>query len=241
MPLTQGFGGYATRFVDTALGFATGYTYFFKYMIGTANQLSAFALIMRYWVGDNVNPTVLITVTLIAIILINSVNVRTFGEVEFWICLLKVFTMVGIILLLSILAVGGGPSGGRPGFRYWRDTGPIAEFKVKGDIGRFLRVLSVLFLDMVVPCNSEALAFATHVSKSAAASPFVVANKAAGIIGHDYVINSCIVLFVPLVANSDSYIASRGLCSIAADGKVPPFLPAQLGIECLGFLSLSAL
>lgn len=271
MPLTQGFGGYATRFVDPALGFATGYTYCFKYMIGTANQLSAFALVMKYWTGDSVNPAVFITVALVGIILINIVNVRTFGEVEFWLSILKVLTMVGIILLLFILAVGGGPSGDRPGFRYWRDPGPFAEFKAKGDAGRFLGVwsamvtavyaftgtelvavtagesknprlsmpravrlsfyrifffyvLSVFFLGMVVPYNSKALAFAIKAEKSAAASPFVVAVRFAGVRGLDHVINGCIVLFVLSAANSDLYISSRGLYGIAVDKKGPKFL-----------------
>ena len=34
LPLSSGFTGYATRFVDPALGFAMGYTYWFKYIIG---------------------------------------------------------------------------------------------------------------------------------------------------------------------------------------------------------------
>lgn len=48
-----GFGGYATRFVDPALGFATGYAYFFKYLLATPNQLSAIALIIEV-----VNPSI---------------------------------------------------------------------------------------------------------------------------------------------------------------------------------------
>lgn len=35
MPLSHEFGGYATRFVDPALGFATGYVYWFKYLLAT--------------------------------------------------------------------------------------------------------------------------------------------------------------------------------------------------------------
>lgn len=42
-----GFGGYATRFVDPALGFATGYAYLFKYLLATPNQMAATALIME--------------------------------------------------------------------------------------------------------------------------------------------------------------------------------------------------
>ncbi|KAK1994816.1 amino acid permease [Colletotrichum falcatum] len=144
MPLSHGFGGYATRFVDPALGFATGYTYFFKYLLATPNQLSAFALIMKFWVGDRVNPAVFITIALVLILLINSISVKAFGEFEFWLSSLKVVIMVGVILLLLILALGGGPTGDRPGFRYWSDPGAFAAYKVEGAPGRLLGVWSAM-------------------------------------------------------------------------------------------------
>ncbi|KXH65891.1 amino acid permease [Colletotrichum salicis] len=144
MPLSHGFGGYATRFVDPALGFATGYSYFFKYLLATPNQLSAFALIMKFWVRDRVNPAVFITIALVLILLINSISVKAFGEFEFWLSSLKVIIMIGVILLLFILAVGGGPTGDRPGFRYWSDPGAFAEYKVEGAQGRLLGVWSAM-------------------------------------------------------------------------------------------------
>ncbi|KAK6206708.1 amino acid permease [Colletotrichum tabaci] len=144
MPLSHGFGGYATRFVDPALGFATGYVYFFKYLLATPNQLSAFALIMKFWVGDRVNPAVFISIALVLIVAINSISVKAFGEFEFWLSSLKVIIMVGVILLLFILAVGGGPTGDRPGFRYWSDPGAFAEYKVEGAQGRLLGVWSAM-------------------------------------------------------------------------------------------------
>ncbi|EFQ27543.1 amino acid permease [Colletotrichum graminicola] len=144
MPLSHGFGGYATRFVDPALGFATGYTYFFKYLLATPNQLSAFALIMKFWVGERVNPAVFITIALVLILLINSISVKAFGEFEFWLSSLKVVIMVGVILLLFILALGGGPTGDRPGFRYWSDPGAFATYKVEGAQGRLLGVWSAM-------------------------------------------------------------------------------------------------
>lgn len=45
--LPDGFGGYASRFTDPALGFATGYVYLFKYLLATPNQLAASSLIMK--------------------------------------------------------------------------------------------------------------------------------------------------------------------------------------------------
>lgn len=144
MPLSHGFGGYATRFVDPALGFATGYSYFFKYLLATPNQLSAFGLIMKFWVGDRVNPAVFITIVLVLILIINSVSVKAFGELEFWLSSLKVLIMVGIMILLFILAVGGGPTGDRPGFRYWSNPGAFAEYKVDGAKGQLLGLWSAM-------------------------------------------------------------------------------------------------
>lgn len=268
MPLSHGFGGYATRFVDPALGFATGYSYFFKYLLATPNQLSAFGLIMKFWVGDRVNPAVFITIILVLILVINSVSVKAFGEFEFWLSSLKVLIMVGVIILLFILAVGGGPTGDRPGFRYWSEPGAFAEYKVDGAKGKllglwsamvaavyafsgtelvgvtvgeaknprlcmpkavrltFLRILffyviSVFLLGLVVPYNSQELAFAAGAKTSAAASPFVVAIKIARIKGLDHVINACLAVFVFSAANSDIYISSRTLYGIAVDGKAP--------------------
>lgn len=268
MPLSHGFGGYATRFVDPALGFATGYSYFFKYLLATPNQLPAFGLIMKFWVGDCIHPAVFITIILVLILVINSVSVKAFGEFEFWLSSLKVLIMVGIIILLFILAVGGGPTGDRPGFRYWSEPRAFTEYKVDGAKGRllglwsamvavvyafsgtelvgvtvgeaknpqlcmpkavrltFLRILffyviSVFLLGLVVPYNSQELAFAAGAKTSAAASPFVVAIKIARIKGLDHVINACLAVFVFSAANSDIYISSRTLYGIAVDGKAP--------------------
>lgn len=45
------------QFVDPALGFALGWTYYFKYIIVTPNQLTAAALVIQYWCPpEQVNP-----------------------------------------------------------------------------------------------------------------------------------------------------------------------------------------
>ncbi|KAM6534654.1 hypothetical protein FALCPG4_004280 [Fusarium falciforme] len=144
MPLAHGFGGYASRLVDPALGFATGYTYFFSFLVAVPNQIAAFALIMKFWVGESVNPAVFITVAIVSIVIINSVGVKTFGEFEFWLSALKVIILIGLILLLLILAAGGGPTGDRPGFRYWSDPGAFAAYRVEGATGRLLGLWSAM-------------------------------------------------------------------------------------------------
>lgn len=150
LPMASGFTGYATRFCDESLGFATGWTYWFKYIIVTPNQLTAAALVIQYWVPrEKVNPGVWVAIFLVVIVCINYFGIRFFGEFEFWLSSIKVVTIVGLILLCFILAMGGGPDHDRKGFRYWKNPGAFKEWentkqgiKIEGDAGRFVALWS---------------------------------------------------------------------------------------------------
>lgn len=72
-----------------------------------------------------------------------------------------------------------------------------------------------------MPSNSPELLGALKRSNSAAASPFVVAIQLAGIKYLNHILNGAILLFVLSAANSDLYIASRTLHSLAVDGNAP--------------------
>ncbi|KAJ4152481.1 hypothetical protein NW754_004277 [Fusarium falciforme] len=246
MPLAHGFGGYASRLVDPALGFATGYTYFFSFLVAVPNQIAAFALIMKFWVGESVSPAVFITVAIVSIVIINSVGVKAFGEFEFWLSALKVIILIGLILLLLILAAGGGPTGDRPGFRYWSDPGAFAAYRVEGATGRLLGLWSAMITAVYAFAGTELVGVTVGETQnarlampkaikltfyrilffytSAAASPFVVAIKVPKIKGLDHIINGCLVVFVFSAANSDLYIAARTLYGISVDGKAPEVL-----------------
>ena len=51
IPHKRGFAGYATRFVDPAVGFALGYNYLMKYLIATPNNVNAAGAVLQYWHG----------------------------------------------------------------------------------------------------------------------------------------------------------------------------------------------
>ncbi|KAL1727744.1 amino acid permease/ SLC12A domain-containing protein [Schizophyllum commune] len=141
--LVMCFTGYANRFCDPALGFALGWTYWFKYIIVTPNQMTAGALVISYWIDrDRVNPGVWITIFYVTIIFINYFGVRLFGEFEFWLSSFKVITIVGIMIMSLVFALGGGPSHDRKGFRYWKDPGAFGEYIDEGATGRFLALWS---------------------------------------------------------------------------------------------------
>ncbi|TDZ16012.1 Dicarboxylic amino acid permease [Colletotrichum orbiculare MAFF 240422] len=139
LPASSGFTGYASRFCDPSLGFALGWTYWFKYIIVTPNQLTAAALVIQYWVPrERVNPGVFIAIFLVVIICINYFGIKFFGEFEFWLSSFKVIVIVAIILFSLILACGGGPDRDAKGFRYWKDPGAFREYIDTGAAGRFL-------------------------------------------------------------------------------------------------------
>ncbi|KAF4591690.1 Dicarboxylic amino acid permease [Ophiocordyceps camponoti-floridani] len=148
LPLSSGFTGYASRYCHPSLGFALGWSYLMKYLIVTPNQLTAASLVFQFWVPrDRLNPGVLVAIFLVAIFCINYFGgITFFGEFEFWLSSFKVIVVLGIILFSLILACGGGPSGDRPGFRYWSDPGAFAPLYATGPLGRWVGFWSVMTL-----------------------------------------------------------------------------------------------
>ncbi|KAF1934922.1 hypothetical protein EJ02DRAFT_439571 [Clathrospora elynae] len=137
LPMNKGFGGYATRLVDPAFGFATGWNYFFKYCMAMPTNLTAAGLVIQYWRPD-LNVAIWIAVFAVIIISINVLHVSAFGETEFCLGAAKVIIMIMIMTTCLVIALGGGPNHDRSGFRYWHEPGAFAEYLVKGNKGRFL-------------------------------------------------------------------------------------------------------
>ncbi|KAH8898347.1 hypothetical protein GQ53DRAFT_742417 [Thozetella sp. PMI_491] len=140
LPHKKSFSGYATRFVDPAMGFATGWNYFFKYVIVLPNNLTATGILIQFWRPD-LNVSIWIVTFGICIVALNLIHVRFFGEAEFWMSLVKALVICVLILVCFVVALGGGPNGHRTGFWYWNDPGAFAQYAgIQGPTGRFLAV-----------------------------------------------------------------------------------------------------
>lgn len=46
-------------------------------------------------------------------------GVKFYGEIEFWMSMIKIITIVGLLILLMVIDLGGAPTNDRLGFRYW--------------------------------------------------------------------------------------------------------------------------
>ncbi|WQF79100.1 Putative amino acid permease/ SLC12A domain-containing protein [Colletotrichum destructivum] len=143
MPSTGGFIRHATKFVEPALGAATGWNFWYTMSISVPAEISAAATLIQFW-NTSVNPGVWITVFLVFIITVNFCGVRLYGETEVVFASLKIMTIIGLIIGGLVIDLGGGPHGERIGFRYWQNPGAFNSYLVPGSAGNFLAFWKVL-------------------------------------------------------------------------------------------------
>ncbi|KAF9880086.1 amino acid permease [Colletotrichum karsti] len=143
MPRTGGFIRHATKFVEPALGAATGWNFWYTMAISVPAEISAAATLIQFW-NTSVNPAVWITIFLIFITVVNFCGVRIYGETEVVFASLKIMTIIGLIIGGLVINLGGGPNHERLGFRYWQDPGAFNSYIVPGSAGGFLAFWKVL-------------------------------------------------------------------------------------------------
>ena len=105
LPVTGSFATYARRFVDPAFGFAMGWNYWFNWAITLAVDISTVALVLKFWF-PHVPAWVFSLSALLLIFLINALSVKSFGEAEYWMALIKVVTVV-VFLAVGLLTIFG--------------------------------------------------------------------------------------------------------------------------------------
>lgn len=153
MPIAGSFCTFAGRFVDDAFGFALTWNYWFNDAVSLASDLTALQLVFQYW-NTNFPGWALGLIFWFALIAANIITVRAYGELEYWLSLLKVITiivsivwrrcttdisdnLVQIFIILGIVVnCGGNNSGDYIGGRNWH----IGEAPFVGGIGGFASV-----------------------------------------------------------------------------------------------------
>lgn len=135
VPVAGSFCTFAGRYVDDAFGFALTWNYWFNDAVSTAADLVALQLLVQYW--TDVFPWYALGIIVwVFIVLANVINVKAYGELEYWLSLLKVVTII-IFIILSIAVNAGGNQGyGYIGGKYWM----IGDAPFVGGIGGFASV-----------------------------------------------------------------------------------------------------
>ncbi|KAM0332203.1 hypothetical protein ACHAQA_002478 [Verticillium albo-atrum] len=256
---------YGHRFGSRSLGFTLGWVYWYIFSITVPAEITVTQLIIQFW-SPPLPVAVWLTLIGLVMIAINCFPVRVYGEAEFWFASMKVFGIIGLLMLTTVLFFGGGPSGDPLWFSNWSNPSPTKEYILEGSSGRLVAfistitfsvfafafapellvvtggemenprrnlptatrryfyrliifyILGVLAIGIIVSSENPDLLSGTG---TAAASPWALGIKDAGIRGLDHVVNVIIVLSAWSAGTSYLYLASRALYSMAVAGNAP--------------------
>jgi amino acid transporter len=121
-PINGAFTMYICRFIDPSWGFACGWEYALSWLLVLPFEISAAINIIHFWPGsENTNASAYIVPLLVALIVIQYFGVRGYGEVEFFLSMLKIIALTGFMILAIIINCGGVPTDDRGyiGAKYW--------------------------------------------------------------------------------------------------------------------------
>jgi amino acid transporter, AAT family len=103
-PSAGSFSTYATKFIGPITGFVTGWSFWLTALIVGIAESTGIGILWHRW-----HPgTPQWIPALCAVLLLYGINMRTvesFGEVEFWLSLIKVFTIVGVLIYGTAIIV----------------------------------------------------------------------------------------------------------------------------------------
>ncbi|NMY67790.1 amino acid permease [Pseudomonas sp. WS 5414] len=95
-PVSGSFGHYASCYLGRFPGFLTGWSYAFSMLMVCLADVTAFGVYMSLWFPDTPRWIWVLSIVL-GIGALNLCSVRIFGEMEFWLSLLKVAAIIAMI------------------------------------------------------------------------------------------------------------------------------------------------
>jgi len=115
-PVTGSFGRYASEYLGPLAGFLTGWTYILEMIIVCLADVTAFGIYMGFWFPE-VPQWIWVLGIVMLICGLNLCNVKVFGEMEFWLALVKIVAIAAmiiggtLILFLGVKMNGEHPAG----------------------------------------------------------------------------------------------------------------------------------
>ncbi|KAM0236610.1 hypothetical protein ACHAP5_009296 [Fusarium lateritium] len=135
IPVAGSFCTFAGRFVDDAFGFALTWNYWLNDAVSTATDLVALQILLQYWT-DHFPGWAISLIFWALLILANIITVAAYGELEYWLSIIKVIAIVAFIIIGIVVNCGGNTEGHYIGGENWHIPGtPFV-----GGIGGFASV-----------------------------------------------------------------------------------------------------
>ncbi len=126
IPISGSFITYTADFISPAIACGVGWSYWISWVVFIPAECIAGGIIMELFTG--VNGYVWAVCFGLLITYVNIAKVGTFGEIEFWLALVKIFALAGFVVL-SLLIFFGVIHGAQPpgiiGGRFLLDQGGL--------------------------------------------------------------------------------------------------------------------
>ncbi|ODN97032.1 hypothetical protein I350_08011 [Cryptococcus amylolentus CBS 6273] len=164
LPVSGSFVRHAEFLTDPALGFALGWNIVYGNWLSVPSEISAICVLFQYW--TDLNSSVFIVIFIVLTAFVGLINIRWYGEIEFFFAIIKILLIIGLILLGLIIDLGGVSGVERIGFRYWRNPGPLVEYMGTGSWARFLGFWSVMIGAVFSFAGVESVAMAAAETKN---------------------------------------------------------------------------
>ncbi len=250
-PVSGSFSFYAAKYWGRFPGFLSGWNYWFNYVLVSMAELTAVGIYMNFWFPA-LPQWISSLVCLVAITLLNLVNVKAYGEAEFWMAIIKVAAITSMILLgLGLLFTNGQPFPQNL-HNLWANGG----FFPHGLWGLALGTAAVMFsfggIELIGITAGEAenpeqtiprainqviwrillfyvgtmavlMALWPWDEVGAEASPFVQIFADVGVPAAAHILNFVVLTAAVSVYNSAIYSNSRMLYGLAQEGEAPHF------------------
>jgi len=121
-PVAGSFSHFADKYCGRWAGFVSGWNYWVMYVLVSLAELTALGIYMQYWFPEL--PTWVSALGFFVLVnLLSLLNVKAFGELEFWFAVIKVAAVVGMIVFGLYLLIGGGAGPEAGVSNLWRHGG----------------------------------------------------------------------------------------------------------------------
>ncbi|CNE95723.1 aromatic amino acid transport protein [Yersinia nurmii] len=154
-PVAGSFSHFAYKYWGDFAGFLSGWNYWAMFILVGMAELTAVGIYIQYW-WPEIPTWVSAAVFFVVINAINLINVRMYGETEFWFAIIKVAAIIGMIVFGAYLLASGSGGAGASVTNLWAHGG----FMPHGISGLIMAMAVIMFsfggLEMVGITAAEA-------------------------------------------------------------------------------------
>jgi AAT family amino acid transporter len=192
IPISGSFVTYTSDFISPAVACGVGWSYWISWVAYIPAECVAGGIIMEMFTGVNgyiwaIGFGCLITY-------INLAKVDTFGEIEFWLALIKIIALMGFVILAILIFLGlihGSEPKGMIGFKYMLGDGGLLPNGI-------MSLLTAMVLLLVNYQGSEIIGLAAGESENPARMiPHAIRNVTFRILFIYIIPVFCLVLIFP--------------------------------------------